>query len=347
MLADADIQRLSTMTDAELASLLQSDARSFDGTSSSPAAATATVPERVMTAMIRNIMTSEDRTRPPRPANIVAFLPASSIYSAAGAYAPTASSSSSTQASAPGMRAAAAADDPGFEHFYSHSIHVPYERTPDTLDIMRIVHDLDPEHDADEETWNGDTERGSVECGEALTEMGVCIADLDAARETIKRVIVDTYDTYIKAAARLDTANRTNDMLTKWMMDFECNIGPHIAIEHGPEHTEATRGVIDALVEAMRDLASHHAEVTAIGQLRTARAHAFGALQRAIRTVKTTPDAIVGSVCCICIDRTCDRAIIPCGHVICSTCYAKSNGIVSTCYMCRAPVERVVRLYMN
>lgn len=340
MLTDADIQRLSGLTDAELAGLL--DARSSSGGSGGDAAA-AVVPERVMSAMIRNIMTStsDDRTRPPRAANIVAFLPASSIYSAAGAYAPTTEASSGPTSARGGT-----ADDPGFEHFYTDSMHVPYERTPDTLDIMRIVHDLDPEHD-DAETWNGDCERGAVECGEALTEMGVCIADLDAARETIKRVILDKYDAYIKAAAKLDTANRTNDMLSKWMMDFECNIGPHIAVEHGPEHAESTRAVVDGLVEAMRDLASHHTEVTAVGDLRTARAHAFGALQRAIRTVKTTPDAIVGSVCCICIDRTCDRAIIPCGHVICSTCYAKSNGMVTTCYMCRAPVERVVRLYMN
>lgn len=335
MLTDAEIERLSEMTDAEVTSMLDERSVSSANTDAS---------ERVLTALMRNIMTatSEDRTRPPRLAamsrpSVVAFMPASSIYAAAGAYAPMAGETSAS--------ASSAGVTDSFEPLYTDSMHLPYDRSPDTLDILRIVHDLDPEQDID--TWNGDCERGSVECGEALTSMGVCVADLDTARDAIKHVIADAYEKYVQAAAKLDTANRTNDVLAKWMMDFECNIGPHIVVEHGPEHSESTRTVINGLIESMRAVVSHHAEITRIGDLRTSRAHAFGALQRAVRAVKSTPDAIVGSVCCICIDRTCDRANVPCGHVICSTCYAKSNGMVTTCYMCRAPVERVLRLYMN
>lgn len=338
MLSDDDIAALSTMTDVEVASMLE--ARS--GESATEA--------RVMSGLIRSIMatapSSDDRAaRPPRAASlprpsVVAFLPASSIYAAASAYAPHSAHSASSHASS-----ASTAESVDPFHTTFDSMRAPYERTPDALDIIRLVHDLDPEQDV--ETWTSDVERGSVECGEALTLMGVCVADLDAARETIKRVIVDKYNGYVQAAARLDTANRTNDMLAKWMMDYECNIGPHVAVEHGPEHADATRVVVDGLIEAMRAFVRHHADVTDMGSLRTARARAFGALQRVIRAVKATPESIVGSVCTVCIDRTCDRVMIPCGHVICSTCHAKAIGGVTACYMCRAPVERVIRLYMN
>ena len=45
-------------------------------------------------------------------------------------------------------------------------------------------------------------------------------------------------------------------------------------------------------------------------------------------------------------ERAQDIAFVPCGHVVCRNCSERvSTWRVSTCPICRAPVERKQRIY--
>ena len=48
-------------------------------------------------------------------------------------------------------------------------------------------------------------------------------------------------------------------------------------------------------------------------------------------------------LCPICVNNEIDMAIVPCGHTLCSKCSLKCD--LSLCYVCRNPIEKVIKLY--
>ena len=48
-------------------------------------------------------------------------------------------------------------------------------------------------------------------------------------------------------------------------------------------------------------------------------------------------------LCPICVNNEIDTAIVPCGHTLCSKCSLKCD--LSLCYICRNPIEKVIKLY--
>lgn len=73
---------------------------------------------------------------------------------------------------------------------------------------------------------------------------------------------------------------------------------------------------------------------------------------RAIRNAKptastetvaaATPPARAGSECSICMDRTTDTAIVPCGHLFCAKCAEQASEL---CHNCRGPVMMRMPLF--
>jgi len=49
------------------------------------------------------------------------------------------------------------------------------------------------------------------------------------------------------------------------------------------------------------------------------------------------------SECVICFDRARDTALVPCGHLLCSTC----AGSLDTCSMCRQLVTQAMKLFLH
>ena len=48
-------------------------------------------------------------------------------------------------------------------------------------------------------------------------------------------------------------------------------------------------------------------------------------------------------LCPICVNNEIDTAIVPCGHTLCGKCSLKCD--LSLCYVCRNPIEKVIKLY--
>ena len=49
--------------------------------------------------------------------------------------------------------------------------------------------------------------------------------------------------------------------------------------------------------------------------------------------------------CPICFDKESNIVLIPCGHIICKTCYELSNNLF--CPICRSNIEKYNNIYFN
>jgi hypothetical protein len=70
----------------------------------------------------------------------------------------------------------------------------------------------------------------------------------------------------------------------------------------------------------------------------------FQAYRSVLGAVQAGNDMHGVPICSICTTGTVVRALIPCGHVFCSTCTQKQN---SQCYICRTTVKGTLRIYFS
>lgn len=211
------------------------------------------------------------------------------------------------------------------------------------IDIMRIINELNTASTpVDDTILQEHLDKGSAQCGEYLTQNGVCMADLDRMAKCIRETVKVKFQAYQKGNDAVEHAKKCTETLESWLEDYDrklmsvfCDVNDD-AIK---ENLHEVRAAIEKMVKL-------HLEKNDVARLCCERAEALGALQRAIRAAKLIPSVSVGMQCYLCMDNVCDRAIVPCGHMLCSNCHSKSPRM-RACYVCRSRVEQVLRLYMN
>ena len=52
----------------------------------------------------------------------------------------------------------------------------------------------------------------------------------------------------------------------------------------------------------------------------------------------------MGNTCSICVERTVDSFLNPCGHTACNICIEKMNNL-NGCFICRMPIINTKKLY--
>jgi len=65
---------------------------------------------------------------------------------------------------------------------------------------------------------------------------------------------------------------------------------------------------------------------------------------RNIFSICKTTDALNRYMCFVCVEATVDHCLVPCGHVLCSSCAAK---IKTNCPFCRAAFMNKVKMYLD
>lgn len=136
---------------------------------------------------------------------------------------------------------------------------------------------------------------------------------------------------------QIDTLKKMNNDLRSWLEMLDIRIMPLI------DSSEATAR---ALIDSAKAMVEHHADECKLADMRERRARALGCLQEVLRICNVCPQSVIGMQCPLCMDAICDRAFVPCGHMMCSKCISRTVSN-RTCFTCRTPCTQVLRLYMN
>lgn len=206
--------------------------------------------------------------------------------------------------------------------------------TANRLDLVRILNDLShARHQADL------TETGAQHGRESIEQsQGETFEEMEARRDALKRTLVESHDAFIASAAQLEAARSVTKSITNWITAYQETILPYIILDD--DNTNAGGNVINAI----RAMTKIHTD--RVDSLHAEHTCTVGALSSAVRAAHTTMEVSASMQCCLCLDRMCNRAFVPCGHMICSTCYEKSPR-VKACFTCRSRVTDVLRLFMN
>jgi hypothetical protein len=97
--------------------------------------------------------------------------------------------------------------------------------------------------------------------------------------------------------------------------------------------------------EQMRDLVAqfdHDEGLTELAESVRGKLKRLLGMKR-IFEICTDCDVASKYMCFLCIDRTIDTCIDPCGHSLCSPCSQKTRGI---CPFCRSPVHRFQKMFI-
>ena len=166
--------------------------------------------------------------------------------------------------------------------------------------------------------------------------------------ETLKRAVADTHSQALGAAEAARDKERT-------LADAEHTK----AVEQAHQRQQQRLGSAQRACEVARAQAEEAADLprhdAAISDVLTVHQEQIGRVrvrqQEAARlaTFLEAGDAApapqgVGSECPICMDRRCDTAIAPCGHLFCAECAAAAT---TTCHTCREPVTLRLKLFGN
>jgi len=61
--------------------------------------------------------------------------------------------------------------------------------------------------------------------------------------------------------------------------------------------------------------------------------------------INTQPERYASFTCFICTERLVDSFVDPCGHVVCSSCWARSGARTNICPGCRTQVRAVKKIF--
>jgi len=209
------------------------------------------------------------------------------------------------------------------------------------LDVVRIMGDIASATSNLEDAEARECEaRGSARCGVELTDRGACMSDMAKIESVVRETTREKHRAYAESLKLVESAEKTNRALEDWLMDYTRNVTPFLK-EDGEtmRHIECMRDSVKTLVDAQL-------EKNDVKQLRRNAAEALGELQCCVRTARFLPQVATSMQCYLCMDHMCDRAIVPCGHMMCSACHEKTERL-RHCYVCRGRVDQVLRLYMN
>ena len=208
------------------------------------------------------------------------------------------------------------------------------------LDIQKMIAQLADSQEIPVESVEQD---GRKQCEALLLERGVKQEDLEKHMQEIKQTLVEKHAELCTVEDKLKEAQASSTVIKSWLQDYERTVMPRLS-----ENAEFVEKISD-LHTAINAVIDKHNELNCIDALKEEHAKALGALRHVVQTAVVCPSVCVGMQCCLCMDKTCDRALVPCGHMLCHACADKSFSVrhMSKCHVCRTGVVQVLRLYQS
>ena len=188
---------------------------------------------------------------------------------------------------------------------------------------------IQPEH------VQADMDEGSRQCAEDLARVDVHAAEIQRVHDTVKAMANERFTEYERLNSEIESVERSRKELRNWLETFESRVMTEMSMDSK---------LIDHTTESVKNLVKAHTEKTDLQELRARRARALGAVQHLMKIANLDPIASMSTQCCLCMERTIERAVVPCGHVFCNTCYSRAPN-ARICFTCRTPVTTTVRLY--
>lgn len=221
---------------------------------------------------------------------------------------------------------------------HSSTEHSGRAATSSRLDLVRVLNDLS--HARQDAVDDDSVEHGAQEGRRAVEQgQGETIEAMEARRDTLVRTLVEKHEAFIASAAQLEAARSVTNSITNWVTEYQESIMPYI-LALDDDDTKAGENVVNA-IRAMTEIHTNQ-----VKSLHAEHKRNLGALSSAVRAAKTTMEVSTSMQCCLCLDRMCNRAFVPCGHMLCSICHEKSPR-AKNCFTCRSSVTHVLRLFMN
>lgn len=208
------------------------------------------------------------------------------------------------------------------------------------MDIARVANALENATISEEDAVRA-RNAGSAACAESLASAGVNLKQLQLWYVAIKAEVTSRLEQYDAMERKLAETESTNRVLGNWLRDFESSVSPFLSNADTDDSDDARC----ELVKSIQRVADAEHRAANLKEVREKRDEAMGALSRAARAASIVPEVVSQFQCALCMERTCDRAYIPCGHMLCATCDGRSTS--DNCFICRTTIGRVLRLYAN
>lgn len=191
------------------------------------------------------------------------------------------------------------------------------------------------------ETLKGDLEPLSLQAKSCCTRYQECEELLKELQDIIKKK-KDEINTLNTA---LDQIEKNNNLLRGLLYN-------NISKEKQDAYSKASGEYFKILFEIMgAEVKCHTDTINAsnetIDRIRANQSELRKAIALAIQEVfPENPLAVNPTDCGICKVNSCTHVFVPCGHTGCEDCTTRlANG--QSCYYCRAPVERSIKLYLG
>jgi hypothetical protein len=184
-----------------------------------------------------------------------------------------------------------------------------------------------------------DVKIGEANCSKELSESGISKELVDSTLSSIKETIRKKHEAFLDISTKMKEVEKSNKVLLEWLEDYEHLVLPRLSDDSVlAEHLTSLHENITKLVKAQTELSKS-------AEIRTQHSIALGELRHAASLSQTSPSVCIGLQCYLCMDRICDRALVPCGHTICGGCAERTHLYMAKCFVCRAKVDSVLKLF--